>query len=106
MRGRNSRHLDSEGGGAATASFFFLRRRGLLAGLATSDVARTPTAPSLQPIIEIGVVIHVEGKRQAALDARYGTGVVRLSPALKPASQEPVGGKPERLRKGDGDTGP
>jgi len=42
--------------------------------------------PAVEPIIEIGVVIDVEGKGQAALDARYGAGVVRLSPALKPAS--------------------
>jgi hypothetical protein len=42
--------------------------------------------PGVEPIIEIGVVIDVEGKGQAALDARYGAGVVRLSPALKPAS--------------------
>ena len=42
--------------------------------------------PATEPIIEIGVVIDVEGNGQAALDARYGTGVVRLSPALKPAS--------------------
>jgi hypothetical protein len=41
--------------------------------------------PGVEPIIEIGVVIDVEGKGQAALDARYGTGVVRLIPALKPA---------------------
>jgi hypothetical protein len=41
--------------------------------------------PGVEPIIEIGVVIDVEGKGQAALDARYGTGVVHLIPALKPA---------------------
>ena len=39
----------------------------------------------VEPIIEIGVVVDVEGKGQAALDARYGAGVVRLIPALKPA---------------------
>ena len=33
-----------------------------------------------------GVVIDVEGKGQVTLDARYGAGVVRLIPALKPAS--------------------
>ena len=42
--------------------------------------------PGVKPIIEIGVVVDVEGKGQAALDARYGAGVVRLIPALKPAS--------------------
>jgi hypothetical protein len=42
--------------------------------------------PSVEPIIEIGVVVDVEGKGQAAFDARYGAGVVRLIPALKPAS--------------------
>jgi hypothetical protein len=42
--------------------------------------------PAVEPIIEIGVVIDVEGNGQAALDARYGTGIVRLIPALKPAS--------------------
>lgn len=42
--------------------------------------------PGVEPIIEIGVVVDVEGKGQAALDARYGAGVVRLIPALKPAS--------------------
>jgi hypothetical protein len=42
--------------------------------------------PGVEPIIEIGVVVDVEGKGQAALDARYGARVVRLIPALKPAS--------------------
>ena len=42
--------------------------------------------PGVEPIIEIGVVVDVEGKGQAALDARFGAGVVRLIPALKPAS--------------------
>jgi hypothetical protein len=42
--------------------------------------------PGVEPIIEIGVVVDVEGKGEAALDARYGAGVVRLIPALKPAS--------------------
>jgi hypothetical protein len=41
--------------------------------------------PAVEPIIEIGVVIDVEGKGQVALDARYGAGLVRLIPALKPA---------------------
>jgi hypothetical protein len=42
--------------------------------------------PGVEPIIEIGVVVDVGGKGQAALDARYGAGVVRLIPSLKPAS--------------------
>jgi hypothetical protein len=40
----------------------------------------------VEPVIEIGVVADVGGKAQAALDARYGPGVVRLIPALKPLS--------------------
>ncbi len=35
---------------------------------------------------EVGVVIDVGGAGQAALDQRYGPGVVRLFPALKPVS--------------------
>jgi len=42
--------------------------------------------PAVEPVIEIGVVVDVEGKAQAALDARYGAGVVRLIPALKPVA--------------------
>jgi hypothetical protein len=42
--------------------------------------------PGVEPVIEIGVVIDVEGKAQAALDARYGPGMVRLIPALRPVS--------------------
>ena len=42
--------------------------------------------PAVQPVIEIGVVADVGGKAQTALDARYGPGVVRLIPALKPVS--------------------
>jgi hypothetical protein len=42
--------------------------------------------PAVEPVIEIGVVVDVEGKGQSALDARYGPGVVRLIPALKPVS--------------------
>jgi hypothetical protein len=37
-------------------------------------------------VIEIGVVTDVDGKGQAAFDARYGPGVVRLFPALTPLS--------------------
>jgi ADP-ribosylglycohydrolase len=42
--------------------------------------------PSVEPTIEIGVVIDVDGKGQAAFDARYGPGMVRVTSALKPAS--------------------
>lgn len=35
-------------------------------------------------VIEIGVVVDVDGKGRAAFDAQYGPGVVRLFPALKP----------------------
>jgi hypothetical protein len=42
--------------------------------------------PGVEPVIEIGVVVDVAGKGQAALDARYGAEVVRLIPALTPAS--------------------
>jgi hypothetical protein len=42
--------------------------------------------PGVEPVIEIGVIVDREGKAQAALDARYGPGVVRLIPALKPVS--------------------
>jgi hypothetical protein len=42
--------------------------------------------PGVERVIEIGVVLDVEGKGQAALDARYGRGVVRLVSSLKPAS--------------------
>lgn len=42
--------------------------------------------PAVEPVIEIGVLADVGRKAQAALDARYGPGVVRLIPALKPVS--------------------
>ena len=42
--------------------------------------------PGVDPVIEVGVVADLGGKAQAALDARYGPGVVRLVPALKPVS--------------------
>jgi hypothetical protein len=42
--------------------------------------------PAVEPVIEIGVVADVGGNAQAALDARYGPGVVRLIPALKRVS--------------------
>ena len=37
-------------------------------------------------VIEIGVVVDVDGRGQAAFDERYGPGVVRLFPALTPVS--------------------
>lgn len=43
-------------------------------------------SPSIEQVIEIGVVVDVDGAGQAALDARYGPGVIRLVPALRPAS--------------------
>jgi hypothetical protein len=44
------------------------------------------SGPDVEPVIEIGVVVDAEGKAQAALDERYGAGVVRLFPALTPVS--------------------
>jgi hypothetical protein len=44
------------------------------------------SGPDVEPVIEIGVVADAEGKAQAALDERYGAGVVRLFPALTPVS--------------------
>jgi hypothetical protein len=44
------------------------------------------TSGSVEPVIEILVDVDVDGKGQAALDARYGPGVVRLVSALKPVS--------------------
>ena len=44
------------------------------------------TEAGVDSMIEIGVVVDVDGKGQAALDARYGPGVVRLFPALKQLS--------------------
>jgi hypothetical protein len=42
--------------------------------------------PAVEAVIEIGVVVDVAGEGQAALDSRYGDGVVRLIPALQPVS--------------------
>ena len=42
--------------------------------------------PAVDPVVEIGVVVNVGGQAEAALDRRYGPGVVRLVPALKPVS--------------------
>jgi hypothetical protein len=43
--------------------------------------------PGVEPVVEIGVIVDVEGTAQAALDARYGPGVIRLIPALRPVSK-------------------
>jgi hypothetical protein len=40
--------------------------------------------PSVDPRIDIGVVADQGGKGQASLDTRFGAGVIRLIPALKP----------------------
>jgi hypothetical protein len=42
--------------------------------------------PGVEPVIEIGVIVDVGGKAQAALDARYGPGIIRVTPALRPVS--------------------
>jgi hypothetical protein len=42
------------------------------------------TEAGVDSVIEIGVVVDVDGKGQATFDARYGPGVIRLFPALKP----------------------
>ena len=42
--------------------------------------------PGIEPVVEIGVVVDVGGRGQTALDSRFGRGVVRLIPALKPVS--------------------
>ncbi len=42
--------------------------------------------PGVEPAIEIGVVADVGGEGQAALDVRYGPGLVRIVPALTPLS--------------------
>ena len=42
--------------------------------------------PAVEPVIEIGVVADIGERAQVALDARYGPGVVRLIPALRPVS--------------------
>lgn len=40
--------------------------------------------PSVEPTVEIGVVADRYGAAQAAFDERYGPGVVRVVPALRP----------------------
>jgi hypothetical protein len=42
--------------------------------------------PAVEPVIEIGVIADVGGRGQAAFDARYGPGVIRVISALQPAS--------------------
>jgi hypothetical protein len=44
------------------------------------------TEAGVDSVIEIGVVVDVDGKGQAAFDARYGAGTIRLFSALKPVS--------------------
>jgi hypothetical protein len=44
------------------------------------------SGPAVEPVVEIGVVADIGGRGQAALDARFGPGLVRLVPALKPVS--------------------
>jgi hypothetical protein len=46
------------------------------------------SGPDVTPVIEIGIVADPGGEAQAALDERYGPGVVRLIPALKPSSAD------------------
>jgi hypothetical protein len=45
-----------------------------------------PSVPGEEPVIEIGVVVDADSQGQAALNARFGAGVVRLTSALRPAS--------------------
>ena len=40
--------------------------------------------PAVEPTVEIGVVADPDGAAQAALDERYGPGIVVLHPALRP----------------------
>lgn len=62
-------------------------RKEVEAGLADLGLQMLWSAgPAVDPVIEIGVVADLGGNAQAALDARYGPGVVRLFPALKPVS--------------------
>jgi hypothetical protein len=44
------------------------------------------SGPGVEPLVEIGVVADIGGRGQAALDARFGPGLVRLVPALRPVS--------------------
>jgi hypothetical protein len=70
-----------------TASELDRIRREVEAGLDDLGLQMTwSQGPGVQPVVEIGVVADADGKGQAALDARYGPGVVRLLPALKPVS--------------------
>ena len=48
------------------------------------------SGPDVDPVIEIGVIVDLDGQAQAALDARYGAGTVRLIPALKAVSGHAV----------------
>jgi hypothetical protein len=44
------------------------------------------SGPDIEPVIEIGVVADPGGAGQAAFDARFGPGLVRVIPALRPVS--------------------
>ena len=55
---------------------------GALAGLGLQML--WSTGPAVEAVIEIGVVADFGGKGQAAFDERYGEGLIRLVPALKP----------------------
>jgi hypothetical protein len=44
------------------------------------------SGPDVEPVIEIGVVADPGGQGQAAFDARFGPGLVRVIPALRPVS--------------------
>jgi hypothetical protein len=93
VRGRSSRHLDSEGGGAATASFFFLRRRGRLAGrrlrgryareqVATGDQSRLDRGTLLlADITGYTAFLQAVGAAHAA-DMAAGTFVPKAYPLL------------------------
>jgi hypothetical protein len=43
--------------------------------------------PGLEPTVEIGVVADPNGAAQKTLDERYGQGIVRLHPFLRPVSR-------------------
>ena len=44
------------------------------------------SGPGIERVIEIGVVADIGGKGQAALNRRYGPGLVHVVPSLKPVS--------------------
>jgi hypothetical protein len=68
-----------------TASELQRIRREVEAGLDDLGLQMTwSQGPGVEPVVEIGVVVDPDGKAQAVLDARYGPGLIRLVPALKP----------------------